>query len=250
MTSIEKRGARTIASIVREELINNPEFRFNHVKKVSWGDVYDCNLFFPTKRGYPTIYPNDPDFPKDLDSWFYKPPHPDDGFSFFFWRDYQHETATEPLEENDLDPEYMRSLHYLFVFDGKTNFWNGSTPLYGEILSTLWGKDQFIGDRDVPIACAPPNQETPLDRDRRYTYYRKNTCSWALIRDCNCNSSGVPCLKIQTEQHYFGIGYGDEMYSSDCDSDYEDSDTTYGIYSISENIDNSLENRMKRLGND
>jgi len=235
--TIRKENGNNVAGIIQRGLIDNPEFSFNHIDYLNWSN--DCNLFFPTKNGYGW---NDPR----------RGTHPDKDKSFFFWRDYD-EWSTYPgnSPEKHYNPEWMISHHRLFVFDGTTNFWDGSIPKYGEIL-TEWDDTGWVGDRDVPIACLDHHDETPTDRDRRYTYYRTNSCIWGLL-DCGCNSTSTPCLKVQTE-HYTSFEFGSDS-DSDGESDGDgESDDSYHpeprVWSLGTNIDNTLGARMARLGPD
>lgn len=220
------RATHPTATIFRKGVLENPEFRFNHVrnKDIHWEvygtyGVHDCNGCFPMKRGY--AYGDD----------CKKPPHPDDNKSFFFWRDYN-EIDTYTQDNEDRDPEWLRSIWRLYVFDGTVNCWNGSTPNYNRFIDD-WDGGYFehsgIGLK-VPIACLPLDEESPTDRDRRITYYRQHTCIWGL-RDCFCSESGVPCNKVLTENYrndgpcICGFGdYSENDSDSDSDDNYEDID--------------------------
>ena len=255
--SLQKRGARQIAIIIRDGVINDPEFRFNHMtdSDVHWevdGErgVYACNLFFPTKWGYQW---SDPRHRSQGGEG-----HPDEGKSFFFWRDYNNwEQLNEQDDPNYRDPEWLISHHRLYVFDGSNNFWDGSTPKYGERLLD-WPDKDFFGDRSVPNGCLSPDNETPTDRDRRHTYYRQTTCVWGLL-NCHCSSNGAPCHKVETEFYRNGgscsCGFGADIHP-DCESDEDEDDETdtYGystanrVWSLSTNQDQTLGARMARLG--
>ena len=247
--SFRKENSHKIAHIIQKGLIDDREFRFNHVTFLDWSN--DCNLFFPTIHGY---HWNDPR----------RGTHPDKDKSFFFWRDYD-EWSSYPgnLPEEDNNPEWLISHHKLYVFDGSTHFWESGIPRYSEILSD-WDQSSWKGDREVPIGCIDPDDETPTDRDRRYTYYRKNTCIWGLL-DCPCNSTGSLCHKLETELYL--SGFGSEIYSHQSDDEVDsgndesegeldigndESDGGYHpsprVWSLSTNIDNTLGARMDRLG--
>lgn len=94
-----------IAKIIKRELIDNPEFRFNHVSIIDHHWVGDCNLFFPQKEGY------------QYNEYGIQPKHPDDKYSFFFWRDYN---SPERYPSNN--PEYLHSHWRRFVIDGSTKY--------------------------------------------------------------------------------------------------------------------------------
>ena len=254
------------ATIIREGVFDNPEYRFNHIRPgdVWWSStsgpdgVYDCNVFFPRKRGYA------------YDDNCKKPPHPDDNYSFFFWRDYNTIEEYTKNDDEEYDPEWLRSNHDLFVFDGTVNCWNGSTPDYPDCIDE-WDDGYFDhteqGHR-VPIACLPMDEETPTDRDRRLTYYRQHTCIWAL-RECNCNSNGAPCHKVETEYYKTHgpciCGFGDYHSHSDDESDADDNesddnelgedhpnngDEGWRTWSLGTNMENTLGARMARIGVD
>ena len=250
--SVQKRGARMVSQIVRDGLINDKEFRFNHLESrdVHWeveGDngIYECNGFFPTRNGYEW------DDPRQKRNG--GPGHPDDKKSFFFWRDYDSYHTDDP---NFRTPDWMSSHHRLFVFDGTTNYWDGSVPKYGNKLSD-WEDHYFVVDRLVPISVMGPDDETPTDRDRRYTYYRQNECIWGLL-NCKCSYNGGPCQKVETEYYRnggsCGCGFGfnsptDCYEDSSCDVEETDS-SSYRIWSLGTNQDNTLGSRMLRLGDD
>lgn len=162
----------------------------------------------------------------------------------------------EEYTQNDEDPEWLRSIHDLFVFDGTVNCWDGSTPTYPDFINE-WDDGYFDhteqGHR-VPIACLPLDEETPTDRDRRLTYYRQHTCIWAL-RECNCNSNGAPCHKVETERYKTHgpciCGFGDYHEHSDGEDtdadDYEDIEG-WRTWDVGTNFENTLARRMQRLG--
>ena len=236
--TIRRENGNKVAQIIQEELIDNPEFRFNHIDYLDWSQ--DCNIFFPTKHGYDWEDPR-------------RGTHPDKNKSFFFWRDYDdYSTYPGNFPDEARNPEWMISHHRLFVFDGTTNYWVGSTPKYGEILKVdLWENYGWFGDREVPIACIDQDDETPTDRDRRYTYYRTNTCIWGLL-DCSCNETGAPCHKVETE-YYRNCGFPGHECSDSTDEDedgYQTSSDSYRTWSLGTNIDNTLGARMTRLGPD
>ena len=213
-----------MAVIFRKGVLDNREFRLKHIRNtdIYWEvdspyGVYDCNGCFPKKRGYP--YDNEGN----------KPPHPDDEYTFFFWRDYN--TDADSSQDVDENPEWMRSIWRLFVFDGTTNCWNNSKPNYNKFIGA-WNDGFLDHTKDksrVPIACFPLNQETPTDRDRRLTYYRKHKCIWGL-RNCICSESGAPCNKEENEYYYrnkpkeYDFGESDSEDSSNSEDNYEDID--------------------------
>ncbi len=237
------------ATIFRKGVLDNPDFRFNHITSdVHWvvtssEGVYDCNGLFPMKRGY------------KYDSNLGKPPHPDDKHSFFFWRDYN--TMEEYTQDEEAyDPEWMHSIWRKYVFDGSTNCWDGSTPSYPSFIND-WDDGYFEHSGEglrVPIACLPLDEETPTDRDRRITYYRQHECIWAL-RDCNCSSSGAPCYKVETERYKTHgpcmCGFGDyrEHNSDDEEVSHNDGEG-WRTWTLGTNCENTLARRMQRLGSD
>jgi len=94
----------SLAVAIQTELIDDPTFSFNTVSCLDYYWVNECNLFFPTKKGY--------SYDEELGNW---PAHPDKNKSFFFWRTYDTDIPYE-------DPEYMFSHSELFVLDGSTNY--------------------------------------------------------------------------------------------------------------------------------
>ena len=93
-----------LAIAIQTELIDDPTFSFKTVSSLDHYWVNDCNLYFPTKKGYP--------YDEELRGW---PPHPDKDKSFFFWRTYDSDIPYD-------DPEYMFSHWELFVLDGSTTY--------------------------------------------------------------------------------------------------------------------------------
>ena len=93
-----------LAIAIQTELIDDPTFSFNSVSCLDYYWVHDCNLFFPTKKGY--------SYDEEIGG---RPPHPDKDKSFFFWRTYD---TNIPYD----DPEYIFSHCELFVLDGSTNY--------------------------------------------------------------------------------------------------------------------------------
>ena len=262
--SVQKRGARNVAQIIRDGLINDREFRFNHIESVDYHWVIECNGFFPTKYGY--------SYNDSRSNYNGGGGHPDDQKSFFLWQEYDsydsypgHENdRTKQVDSNYRNPEWLTSHHELFIFDGTTNYWEGSVPKYGEKLSD-WDDTNFFGDRLVPISVMGPDNETPTDRDRRYTYYRQTECIWGLL-NCDCSSNGCPCHKVETEYYRNGGScicgfpghshdWSDSEEEDQCDEDgypirsqgYSSSES-YRIWSLGTNIDNTLGSRMARLG--
>ena len=158
-------------------------------------------MWFPQKNGCRAIRYTHPDFPehlKDSDLTYYTRPHRDKDKSFFFWKDYSIETS---YEEHREDPEYMISHWRLFVLDGASNFWNGDKPDYSTgrgCLQPNYDDDDLLKSpiENVPISCFAPEDETATDYNRRQLHYCKEKCSWALIDNCVCSSSGV-CSKIE-----------------------------------------------------
>lgn len=95
-------------------------------------------------------------------------------------------------------------------------------------LFVLDGTSKYNYEQEVPIEVLRPDDETPTDRQRRYLQYRKNECIWGLL-DCHCSTTGPPCLKIENER-----------YQCSCEEGK--------IYSLSTDLDNTLEARMMRSG--
>ena len=189
-----------IAKIFSDAVMSpDSNFKFNHIHYFE--DSVNCNGLFPQKNGYNSIRYTHADFPEHLknsDLTYYTRPHPDKDKSFFFWKDYSIKT---PYEEHNEDPEYMTSHWRLFVLDGTSDFWNGDNPDYSKerwCLHPNYDDDDLLKPpiENVPIACFAPDNETPTDYNRRQLFYRKKKCSWALIDNCNCSSSGV-CSKIE-----------------------------------------------------
>ena len=178
-----------VAKIVRKGLIDSKEYyRFIHVysDEVKY-NVSEANTYNPRKA------------PVD---W-------GEGHTYFFHRDYD---KVQSYEERKDNPEYIYSRWRLFVYDGSTKYWNGSTHNYPK---------ELMSNRElVPVACMGPDDETPTDRDRRYTEYRKSRCSWAIKQPngCNCSETGGICLKRENELYRAGY-YDDEFVNEPGDSD-------------------------------
>lgn len=177
-----------VAKIVKDGLIDSIRYyRFRHVysDEVKY-DVSEANTYNPRR---------------EMD-WR-------EGYTYFFNRDYDREQSYEEREDN---PEYIYSRWRLFVYDGSTKYWNGSTHNYP---TELMGNSEL-----VPVECMEPDDETPTDRGRRYSVYRRNRCSWAikLPNGCNCSETGGICLKRQNELYRSGY-YDDEFVNEPCDSD-------------------------------
>jgi hypothetical protein len=190
-----------VSSIIRTRLIDidtRTLFRFKRVcqRDVNY-DVSKANAYNPLKNGFNGYY--------DI--------HHDDGFSFFFHRDYDPQQFYNEYKDN---PEYLYSEWKLFEYDGRTKYWDGSTPNYPDIYM-YDGKT----NQQVPIEDDAPDDETPHDRDRRITYYTKEKCVWSIKAPsyCNCSGTGTICLKRQEE--LYRNGHFDDMYPSDTDEFYD-----------------------------
>jgi hypothetical protein len=206
--------------------------------------VYDCNGWFPMKRGY--------GYDTSSMCW---PPHPTTsivssvGAIITLWKSILR--MRKPMT-----PEWMYSIWREYVFDGSTNCWDGSTPSYPSFIND-WDDGYFEHSGEglrVPIACLPLDEETPTDRDRRITYYRQHTCIWGL-RDCNCSSNGAPCHKVETERYKTHgpcmCGFGDyHEHNSDDEEAFHNDDEGWRTWSLGTNCENTLARRMQRLGDD
>ena len=179
-----------LAKIVKEGLIDSKEYyRFNHIytDEVNY-NVSEANTYNPRK---------------EMD-WR-------EGYTYFLHRDYDNKQSFEERENNH---EYIYSRWRLFVYDGTTKYWNGSTHNYPkELMSTK---------EVIPVACMGPDDETPTDMDRRNTEYRRSRCSWAikLPNSCCCSETGGICLR--REHELYRAGYyepSDSNSESDSDSD-------------------------------
>ena len=227
-----------LAKIFQDAVLTpDSNFKFNHVSLFE--DGINCNVWFPQKNCYNSIYYTDPSFPEELkntDQLYYYPPHPDKDKSFFFWKDY---SSKSPYQEHKDNPEYMISNWRLFVLDGSVRFWDGSTPDY---TSERWCLRPNYDDHDlvkptiedVPIGCFEPDNETATDYNRRQLYYRKERCSWALLADCNCTESSV-CSKVENE-----------LYEKNHDTD-NDKYYTPTMISLGTNVNSLLGARMAAL---
>ena len=177
------------AEIVRKELIDSTEYyRFNHIFP---GDVkynsMEANSYNPKKNGYHA-------FVRDgvWDLGYLHAEYEDvQRSTYFLHRDYDNEQSYEEYKGN---AEYMYSHWRLFVYDGTTKYWNGSTPNYPKELMFTSKKGL------VPVTCMVPEDETSTDRDRRHTEYRSSKCSWAIKEGCDCSESGGVCLRIRYNQ--------------------------------------------------
>ena len=171
-----------VSEIVTNELLNSTEYyRFNHV----YSDEVKYNVSEAT-----TYNPR-----KEID-WR-------EGYTYFLHRNYDNKQSYE--ERND-NPEYIYSSWKLFEYDGTTKYWKGSTHNYP--------KELMSNSEDVPVTCMGPDDETPTDRDRRYTEYRKIQCSWAikLPKGCECSVTGGICDRT-VNQRYVN-GYYNDLYEN------------------------------------
>lgn len=164
---------------------------------------------------------------------FFPTPHNNqDNNSYFFWRDYY--DINEYIEYEDLSDDYMISHWRLYVFDGTTKYNYPSEEV------------------PFPIVSAPDDQ-TPTDRARMNLEYRRTTCIWALL-GCDCNETGIACLKDQNENpELYWTDYGDSDEEDTCD-DYcgyhNNEDTKIVVRILGTDMRNTLEYRMNNLGDD
>jgi hypothetical protein len=205
-TSIQKRGARTVANIFKVEVLNS-QFSFNHVSldDVEWADcwtkLFECNGGFPTMTGY--------SMSDDRSRYNGGEGHWSDNYTFFGWKDYAN------LEDDN--PEFMigSNLQDDYVADGISKYWNGSIPNYKEHIKE-WGieiggcgyytyKDSDQKDQSVPLDICSPYDETSTDIMRREQYYIKHLCIWGL-KKCHCSSSGTFCNKVESEICGYKVG--------------------------------------------
>jgi hypothetical protein len=215
-TSILKRGARTVAQIFRDEVLNSCfSFKNVHLDDVSWGDyekLYECNGWFPTMVG----------------NW---------SDSFFAWKHY---------DNSDIFfPEYIGGDDYHnYIADGITKYWDGSEPKYSEHIKE-WGENckyyidssggrwdsngkWIYTEHQIPYEVCCPFDETPTDIMRREQYYIKHLCIWGL-KDCDCSSTGVTCNKPQNDETLMFQGTrmycmeetSEHVYSSDEEDEEE-----------------------------
>ena len=144
---IKKNNIHPLAKIIKKELIENPEFTFNHISICDYYWVKDCNLFFPQKNKYRYI---------------------EHQKTHFFWRDYC-EWISFDKEYNN--PEYIHSWYKLYIFDGTTKYWENNSHKY---------------ENNIPNDFSSPEDETPTDQARRHVHYIKNLCEWGLL-ECTCS---------------------------------------------------------------
>lgn len=148
--------------------------------------------------------------------------------SYFFWRDYY--DSSEYIEYEDWPDDYMISHWQLYIFDGTTQYNYPSEKV------------------PFPTVCAPDDQ-TATDRARMDLEYRRTTCIWALL-GCDCNQTGIPCLKDQNENP--GLYWTDYSDSEDDDDDdgYHDNEETHIIVrSLGTDVRNTLEYRINLIEN-
>ena len=188
-TSILKRGARTVAKIFRDEVLNSC-FRFNNVHlDVSWTDcwakLYECNGWFPTMVS-----------------------HCYDNIRFFAWKHYDYPDIFFPECIGGDD-------YHNYIADGITKYWDGSEPKYTEYIKECGDSCRYYTDisggrwdsngkwnyteHHIPFEVCCPVDETPTDIMRREQYYIKHLCIWGL-NACDCSSTGVTCNKPQNDE--------------------------------------------------
>jgi len=198
-TSIQKRISRKIAQLYRTEVLET-KYKFNHVSfdSVTWPKSYhmlfECNGFFPKKNGY--------SYDDKRQIYNGGSGHPDDKYTFFFWKQYNTITDSD-------DPDYLHSWYKQYELDGSTNYWNNDISNYNDYCLES-NCDYFIYFSSqsytfIPIEVCAPDDETPTDKFRRYNYYTKNKCIWAL-KDCDCSTNGCPCNKVESEIFGYNIG--------------------------------------------
>ena len=186
-----------VSAIIRTLLLDIDTRTLFRFKRVYQGDVNynvnEVNYYNPSKNGFNG----------------FSEVHPDDGFSFFFHRDYDKKQFYYEYKDN---PDYLYSEWKLFEYDGITKYWDGSIPNYPDI---------YLYGSQVPIWSDAPEDETPLDRDRRITYYIKERCVWSIKAPyyCNCSGTGAMCLKRENE--LYRNGHFNDMYPSDTDDFYD-----------------------------
>lgn len=203
-TSIQKRGARKIAQLFRDEVLNS-QFTFNHLSfddavwADCWAKLYECNGYFPTMKGYSMT--------DERSRYGGGDGHWSDNLTFVQWN------GGESMNRSLDGPEIMigdDQTQYQIV-DGITNYWDGSIPKYLVVDIDLLGGgyltyiDSEQINRYVPIEVSCPCDETATDIMRRVQYYTKNLCIWGL-KDCHCSSTGSICNK--TEYDITGYKFG------------------------------------------
>ena len=144
--------------------------------------------------------------------------------SYFFWRDYYDRSIN--FDYDDIPDDYMISFWDLHVLDGTTNY---NYPL-----------------EEVPFpSVTAPYDQTSTDMARMNLEYTKTKCIWAL-RGCDCNQTGIPCLKDQNEHpELYWTDYSDEEYSQYSDGE----DNQIVIRSLGTDVRNTLEYRLNLLEN-
>jgi len=161
-------GANKVAKIIKDELINNPKFRFNHVGGYEKTEVsIECNSLFPYVIGYNW---NDP---RNIHNGGIG--HPDHYKRLFFWNNHVDYELDSP---NNV---CYNQLYKKYIIDGNCNYWNESNSIYLDKISN-WPETGYYIDYDkdkkkishiVPKKYNEPYDETGTDRSRRELYIRK-----------------------------------------------------------------------------
>ena len=199
-TSIQKRLARNVAQLFRQEVLNS-QFTFNHISlnDVRWADcwakLYECSGFFPTMKGYSMSDE------RSYDNGGYG--HWSDNLTFFSWSHMESLIDGPECIIGGDQKQYQEA-------DGLTNYWDGSIPKYPVSDFELLGGGYFTySDSEqinhyIPIEVLCPGDETATDIMRREQYYTKNLCIWGL-KDCHCSSTGVPCNKTESDRSGYKV---------------------------------------------
>ena len=200
-TSIQKRLARTVAQLFRQEVLNS-HVTFNHISlnDVRWTDcwakLYECNGFFPTMKGY--------SMSDERSCYNGGDGHWSDNLSFFSWKGLDSLIDGPECIIGGDQKQYQEA-------DGITNYWDESIPKYPVSDIELLGGGYFTySDSEqinhyIPCEVLCPCDETAIDIMRREQYYTKNLCIWGL-KDCHCSSTGVPCNKTESDRCGYKVG--------------------------------------------
>jgi len=205
--AIQKRMARTIARMFRNEVLNGL-YSFNTISlddvnwAQSWNELFECNGFFPTMNGYSW---DDIRHHRNGGKGYWA-----DNRTFFAWKHYN------ILDEHHPDTMIYANRYNDYILDGSTHYWVDSKPNYINHINE-WGPSCRYNtykynqtEYYIPIEVCSPEDETTTDRMRRELYYVKDICVWGL-KDCHCKATGSICNKIESQ--LYGYDFSSVSYN-------------------------------------
>jgi hypothetical protein len=99
-----------LAKIIKQDLLDNPKFTFNHISMLDHYWVRDSNGSFPVKRTCSLK-------------------------SYFLWRYYGEWSCYDDHKDN---PDYLYSSYENYIFDGTSIYWDNSIQKYKNGIPNSW----------------------------------------------------------------------------------------------------------------